>query len=56
MGQSLTNGSRLGRYEIRSKIGEGGMGEVYLAPDTTELERTVAIKGTSLLVACAGRK
>jgi serine/threonine protein kinase/tetratricopeptide (TPR) repeat protein len=34
----------LGRYEIRSKIGKGGMGEVYLAQDTTELERTVAIK------------
>ena len=36
-------GSRLGRYEIRSQIGEGGMGEVYLALDT-ELDRTVAIK------------
>src|SRR5215475_15840403 len=40
----LTVGTKLGRYEIRSKIGEGGMGEVYLALDTTELERTVAIK------------
>src|SRR6266536_5596365 len=36
-------GARLGRYEIRSKIGEGGMGEVHLAQDT-ELDRTVAIK------------
>src|SRR5256714_1264188 len=40
---TLAAGSKLGRYEIRSKIGEGGMGEVYLALDT-ELDRTVAIK------------
>src|SRR2546422_7212845 len=36
-------GARLGRYEIRSKIGAGGMGEVYLAQDT-ELNRKVALK------------
>jgi serine/threonine protein kinase len=36
-------GTHLGRYEIRSKIGAGGMGEVYLAQDT-QLERTVALK------------
>ena len=40
---SLSTGTKLGRYEIRSQIGAGGMGEVYLAQDT-ELDRMVAIK------------
>jgi len=40
---ALANGTKLGRYEIRSKIGEGGMGEVYRAYDTT-MHREVAIK------------
>ena len=40
---SVVTGTKLGRYEIRSKIGQGGMGEVYLAEDTT-LRRPVAIK------------
>ena len=40
---SLTEGTRLGRYQIRSPIGAGGMGEVYLADDTI-LKRPVAIK------------
>src|SRR5712692_7714935 len=39
----LSSGIRLGRYEIRSEIGEGGMGEVYLAEDE-QLRRRVALK------------
>ncbi|HEY0323194.1 MAG TPA: serine/threonine-protein kinase [Pyrinomonadaceae bacterium] len=36
-------GARLGRYEIKHQLGVGGMGEVYLAQDTT-LHRPVALK------------
>ncbi|HUE81707.1 MAG TPA: hypothetical protein VMM84_06280 [Pyrinomonadaceae bacterium] len=39
----LATGTRLGRYEIRSQLGAGGMGEVYQAIHT-ELGRIVAIK------------
>jgi len=40
---TLANGAKLGRFEILSKIGEGGMGEVYLSEDT-RLRRKVALK------------
>src|SRR5437667_5998394 len=43
IGRSIAAGAKLGRYEIRSKIGAGGMGEVYLALDA-RLDRKVALK------------
>jgi eukaryotic-like serine/threonine-protein kinase len=40
---ALLPGAKLGRYEIISPLGAGGMGEVYLAHDAT-LDRKVALK------------
>ena len=40
---TLSAGTKLGPYEIQSRIGAGGMGEVYRARDT-RLQRDVAIK------------
>ena len=43
MGESLGIGKLLNHYRILSKIGSGGMGDVWLAEDT-RLERKVALK------------
>lgn len=40
---TVAAGTQLGRYEISSLLGTGGMGEVYLAQDT-QLRRPVAVK------------
>ena len=40
---ALIVGSRLGHYDVTALIGEGGMGQVYQATDTT-LNRQVALK------------
>ncbi|REJ75341.1 MAG: hypothetical protein DWQ47_07610 [Acidobacteria bacterium] len=47
---TLSPGKKVGHYEIVTKIGVGGMGEVYLARDT-KLNRQVAVKTLPLYFA-----
>ena len=51
----LSPNSHLGRYQIISQLGAGGMGEVYLALDA-QLNRTVALKVLPADVASNGER
>lgn len=43
MDSALSSGAKISHYEIRSKLGKGGMGDVYLARDRS-INRDVALK------------
>ncbi|MEM7585820.1 MAG: serine/threonine-protein kinase [Acidobacteriota bacterium] len=43
-GETLGEGSQIGAYCLREKVGEGGMGEVFVALQERPIQRTVALK------------
>jgi hypothetical protein len=51
---TVAAGTKLARYEIRSQIGEGEMGEVYLAQDT-KLDRKSRIEDSACRGNCESR-
>ncbi|MGB0132516.1 tetratricopeptide repeat protein [Dokdonella sp.] len=42
--QTLAPGTRIGDFKVRRPLGEGGMGQVYLAEQTAPVHRDVALK------------
>ncbi|MEM6295895.1 MAG: serine/threonine-protein kinase [Myxococcota bacterium] len=52
-GQNLAAATRVGRYMVLSKVGAGGMGEVYAAYDP-KLDRRVALKVLHRMESAAG--
>jgi hypothetical protein len=46
-------GTVIGRYKLLEKIGEGGMGVVYMAEQQEPVRRKVALKVIKLSLACS---